>query len=100
MIQMVGMGCDCDFLNYTCRPAENQPMLIPALLTVLLGAILNGGTAVMEDEDVVRHIGLVLDLPVPGWSNRRDSLGLEPLVDLVLLVDLLSLLDPGGRANS
>ena len=58
MIQMVGMGCDCDFLNYTCRPAENQPMLIPALLTVLLGAILNGGTAVMEDEDVVRHIGL------------------------------------------
>ena len=33
-------------------------MLIPALLTVLLGAILNGGTAVMEDEGVVRHIGL------------------------------------------
>ncbi len=55
---MVGSGCDCDFLNYTRRPAENQPMLIPALLTVLLGAILNGGTAVMEDEDVVRHIGL------------------------------------------
>jgi hypothetical protein len=58
MIQMVGIGCDCDFLNPAYRPAENQPMLIPALLTVLLGAILNGGTAVMEDEDVVRHIGL------------------------------------------
>ncbi len=55
---MVGIGCDCDFLNFTCRPAENQLMLIPALLTVLLGAILNGGTAAMEDEDVVRHIGL------------------------------------------
>ena len=33
-------------------------MLIPGLLTVLLGAILNGGTAVMEDEDVVRHVAL------------------------------------------
>ncbi len=55
---MVGIECDCDFLNSICRPAENQRMLIPALLTVLLGAILNGGTAVMEDEDVIRHIGL------------------------------------------
>ena len=55
---MVGIERDCKPLNSTCAPAENQLMLIPALLTVLLGAILNGGTAVMEEEDVVRHIGL------------------------------------------
>ena len=30
-------------------------MLIPALLTVLLGAILNGGTALMDGDDVVKH---------------------------------------------
>ncbi len=33
-------------------------MLIPALLTVLFGAILNGGAAVMEEEDVIRHVAL------------------------------------------
>lgn len=33
-------------------------MLIPALLTILFGGILNGGTAVMEDEDVIRHVAL------------------------------------------
>lgn len=31
-------------------------MLIPALLVVLLGALLNGGTAAMDGEDVVRHV--------------------------------------------
>ncbi len=55
---MVGIGCDCKSLNSTVLTAEYQVMLIPALLTVLLGAILNGGTAVMEEEDVVRHVGL------------------------------------------
>ena len=55
---MVGIGCDCKSLNSGYPPAENYLMLIPALLTVLLGAILNGGTAVMEDEDVVRHVAL------------------------------------------
>ena len=30
-------------------------MAIPILVVILLGAILNGGTAVMEDEDVVQH---------------------------------------------
>ena len=55
---MVEIGCDCKPLNSTGLPAENHHMLIPALVTVLLGAILNGGTAVMEEEDVVRHIAL------------------------------------------
>ena len=30
-------------------------MAIPILVVILLGAILNGGTAVMEGEDVVQH---------------------------------------------
>ena len=30
-------------------------MAIPILVVILLGAILNGGTAVMENEDVVQH---------------------------------------------
>jgi hypothetical protein len=30
-------------------------MAIPILVVILLGAILNGGTAVMEREDVARH---------------------------------------------
>jgi hypothetical protein len=30
-------------------------MAIPILLVILLGALLNGGTAVMEGEDVVQH---------------------------------------------
>lgn len=30
-------------------------MAIPILVVILLGAILNGGTAVMEQEDVVQH---------------------------------------------
>ena len=30
-------------------------MAIPILLVILLGAILNGGTAVLEGEDVVQH---------------------------------------------
>ena len=30
-------------------------MAIPILVVILLGAILNGGTAVMEGDDVVQH---------------------------------------------
>ncbi len=30
-------------------------MAVPILLVILLGALLNGGTAVMEREDVVQH---------------------------------------------
>ena len=30
-------------------------MAIPILLVILVGAILNGGTAVLEGEDVVQH---------------------------------------------
>lgn len=30
-------------------------MAIPILLVILLGAILNGGTAVMEGDDVAQH---------------------------------------------
>ena len=30
-------------------------MLIPMLLVILLGAILNGGTALMDGDDVAKH---------------------------------------------
>ena len=30
-------------------------MAIPILLVILLGAILNGGTAIMDNDDVVQH---------------------------------------------
>jgi len=30
-------------------------MVIPILLVILLGALLNGGTAIMEREDIVQH---------------------------------------------
>jgi hypothetical protein len=35
--------------------AEGTGMAIPILLVIILGALLNGGTAVLEGDDVVQH---------------------------------------------